>query len=272
MNKVGKGAAMNHIVAVTGATGHVGGALAEMLLSRGVRVRVISRQAERAAALVRKGAEPLIADLEDAAVLSDAFSGADAAFIMIPPNYNAPDIRADQRQMATNLTKALMKSHVPRAVMLSSIGAGLADGTGPIAGLHEFEEMLKGVQGLSTLVLRAAYFMENHLHSIDLIKSADIISSAIRSEVKLPMVATRDIASTAAGFLSAPAFRGFTIREVLGPRDYTMNEATAILGAAIGKPDLQYVAASYEDLRKALLTAGFSTSAADAMVEMQEAF
>jgi hypothetical protein len=70
----------------------------------------------------------------------------------------------------------------------------------------------------------------------------------------------------------APTFDGYIVRELLGPRDYTHREATAILGAAIGKPDLAYVEFSYEDFRKGLLGAGFSASVADAYVEMYTAF
>jgi hypothetical protein len=71
--------------------------------------------------------------------------------------------------------------------------------------------------------------------------------------------------------LLAPTFAGYAVRELLGPRDYTHREATAILGAAIGKPDLAYAEFSYEDFRNGLVGAGFSASVADAYVEMSVA-
>jgi hypothetical protein len=61
------------------------------------------------------------------------------------------------------------------------------------------------------------------------------------------------------------------VRHVLGPRDVTFPEATAALGAAIGKPDLPYVEFSYEDFEKALLGVGFSEAAAAGFVEMNDA-
>lgn len=156
-------------------------------------------------------------------------------------------------------------------VALSSIGANLPSGTGPIVGLHDFEEMLKSIPKLSVVALRPAFFMENHLASIPLIKNAGINGSAARADVARAMIATRDIAAVAAEYLIAPAFDGYTVRELLGPRDYTYREATSILGAAIGKPDLAYVEFSYEDFHKGILGAGFSPSAADALVESTRA-
>jgi uncharacterized protein YbjT (DUF2867 family) len=235
-------------------------------------VRAVGRQGERLAPLVAKGAEARTGDLKDAAFVTEAFRGADAVFAMVPPHYNVPDIRADQRRIGASLVEALEDAAVPRAVALSSVGARLPSGTGPIAGLHEFEEMLRTVSGLSVVVLRAAFFMENHLASLPLIKSAGTNGSSLRGDLPLPMVATGDIAAAAAEIFSGLAFKGHSVRDVLGPRDYTMREATALLGAAIGKPDLGYGEFGYDDLRKALVGARFSPDAADAIVEMNDAF
>jgi uncharacterized protein YbjT (DUF2867 family) len=263
---------MAHLVTITGATGNIGKALADRLLQRGVKIRAVARSAEKLAPLTAKGAEAFVGDLENTAFLAGAFRGAAAVFAMIPPHYNVPDLRADQRRIAASLAEALNSARVPRVVALSSIGADLPSNTGPIAGLHGFEETLKSVPGLSVAALRPAFFMENHLASIPLMKSAGINGSAIRADVALAMIATRDIATVASEYLIAPTFAGYAVRELLGPRDYTLREATSILGAAIGKPDLAYVEFSHEDFHKGLLGAGFSASAADALLEMYAAF
>ncbi len=190
---------------------------------------------------------------------------------MIPPHHNVPDLRADQLRIAASLAEGLKTAGVSRVVALSSSGASLPSGTGPIAGLHEFEELLKSIPGLSVVALRPTFFMENHLASIHLVKSAGINGSAARAGVAVGMIATRDIAAAAAEYLTAPAFDGYMVRELYGPRDYTYPEVTSILGAAIGKPELAYVEFSYEDFRKGLLGAGFSASVADAYVEMYTA-
>ena len=263
---------MSHIITVVGATGHIGHALTEQLLKNGTKVRTIGRTSDKLAPLTRLGADAHAGSLDDTKFVTAALRGADAAFLMIPPNYSAPDMRADQRRLGASLIEAVKQSGIKRVVVLSSLGGGLPAGTGPIVGLHEFENAVRGVAGLSAVILRAAYFMENHLGSIGLIKHAGINGSGMRSDVRLPMVATRDIAGVAAEVLSAPTFTGVTVREILGPRDYSMQEATAMMGAAIGKPELAYVQFNDADFIKGLKGAGFSTDVARNFVEMNAAF
>lgn len=263
---------MNHIVTVIGATGNIGRALVGQLLKNGSKVRAVGRGQDKLAPLLQSGAEIRAGLLEDQAFTTNALRGADAAFLMIPPHYNAPDMRADQRRMGASLIEAIKKSGIRRVVVLSSVGGDLAAGTGPILALHEFENAVRDIAGLSAVILRPTYFMENHLGSIGLIKHAGINGSAMRPDTRLAMVATRDISAVAAEILSTPTFTGISVREILGPRDYSMQEATAILGAAIGKPDLAYVQFSDGDFKKGLEGAGFSASAADLFVEMYAAF
>lgn len=263
---------MSHLVCITGATGNVGHVAAESLLARGVKVRAVARSKERLAALAAKGAETRAGDLADTAFVADAFRGATVALVMIPPNVTAPDLRAYQREIASSVTAAAKAAGVPRAVLLSSLGGEHPSGTGPIAGLHDFEEMLKGVAGLASVALRPGFFMENHLMAIPIVKRMGVNGSLVRGDLAMVMIATRDIAAAASDLLAAPAFTGHTVQELLGPRDYTMREATAILGAAIGKPDLAYVEFAPADSRKGMLDMGLSASMADAAIEMYAAF
>ena len=262
---------MSHLVTITGATGHIGGQIAERLLEAGHRVRAVGRSKEKLNSLVEKGAESHVGDLADTEFLTGAFQGADAAFAMIPPNPAAEDIRADQRKFAASIIEAIKNAGVKRVVALSSAGGGLPSGTGPIAGLHEFEELLKTLPDTSVVVLRPTFFMENFLYTIPMIKSSGINGSLIGGDVSMPLVATRDMAAVAAEYLAVPTFEGYTVHELYGPRDYTYREATSILGAAIGKPDLPYVEFPKEDYRKGLLDAGFSASVADSYLEMETA-
>jgi uncharacterized protein YbjT (DUF2867 family) len=262
---------MHNLVTITGATGNIGKALADRLLHSGVTIRAVARHAERLLPLTAQGAEARVGDMAHTFFLTEAFRGADAVFAMIPPHHTAPDLRAYHLRIAASLAEALHTAGMPRVVALSSNGASLPSGTGPIADLHTFEERLQAIPGLSVVALRPTLFMEDQLASIPLIRSAGINGSAARADVALAMIATRDIAAVAAEYLLAPTFEGYMVRDLLGPRDYTHREATAILGAAIGKPDLAYVELSYEDFRQGLLRAGFSASAADAYVEMYTA-
>ena len=262
---------MSHLVTVTGATGHIGSGIVERLLNGGHRVRGIMRNKEKFAPLEAKGAESRVGDLSDKSFLTEAFRGSDAAFLMIPPDPTVPDIRADQRRIAESEIEAIKAAGVTRVVALSSIGGQLASGTGPIAGLHDFEVLLKAVPNLSLVILRPTYFMENFLYWIPLIKEAGICGETIRPDVQMPLIATRDIAAVAAEYLAEPRFEGVTVRHLLGPRDYTVLEATSILGGAISKPDLQYVQFSRDDYRNGLLQAGFTENVADSYIEMESA-
>ena len=261
---------MSHLVTVTGATGHIGSGIVEHLLAGGHRVRGIIRNQEKFAPFAKRGAESRVGDLADTEFLTEAFHGSDAVFVMIPPDQTVKDLRAEQRRIADNLAKAIETAGVKHAVALSSIGGQLASGTGPITGLHDLEERLKSVPNLSLVILRPTYFMENFLYWIPLIQTAGICGETLRADVSMPLIATRDIASVAAEYLAEPTFEGTTVRHLLGPRDYTVLEATSILGGAIGKPDLQYVQFPRDDYRNGLLQAGFSENVADAYIEMED--
>ncbi len=263
---------MKSPVVVCGATGNVGSRTAEILLYAGEPVRVVGRERVRLGPLAAKGAEPWPGDICDTAFLEKVFSGARGAFILIPPTYDAPDVREYQSRFAASLVSALSKANVPRIVALSSVGAHLAEGTGPIVGLHEMETGLSMLKDAGVVCLRPAYFMENHLWNIPLIRTRGINGSTIRSDVPLPMIATEDIANAASRLFVEGEFHGHAVRYLLGPRDLTMSEATHVLGGAIGKPGLKYVQFSEEEARKAMTGAGMSGSVTEAFLEMQRGF
>ena len=257
---------------VFGATGNIGSRIAEILLAAGEPVRVVGRERVRLGPLAGKGAEPWPGDIGDTGFLENVLSGARGAFILIPPRYDAPDFREYQNRIGASLVAALSKAKVPRIIALSSIGAHRTEGTGPILGLHDLESRLGTLKDAEVVCLRPAYFMENHLWSIPLIRNQGINGSPIRGDVPLPMIATKDIADAAARLFVEGIFHGHAVRYLLGPQDLTMTEATRVLGEAIGKPGLKYVQFSEEDARKALGGAGMSGSVVEAMLEMQRGF
>jgi uncharacterized protein YbjT (DUF2867 family) len=259
-------------IAVMGASGNIGGRISEQLLTAGHKVRALGRSAEKLAGLKARGADVLLGDVVDTAFLTHAFSGADGAFTLQPPNPTAADYPPRQNEEGETIARAAGDSGVPYLVALSSVGADLSAGTGPIAGLHRQEERLKRLTKTNVLVLRPGYFFENFLHVLGLIKHQGINGSAIGGDTVLPMIATRDIGDVAARALASRDWSGFQVRELLGPRDLTHTEATRILGAAIGKPDLPYVTFPYPDYAAAMVQAGLSKSMADLYAEMAKAF
>ena len=254
--------------AISGATGNIGSVLAESLLSRGHQVRVIGRSKQRLQSLIKRGAEAHAGSLDDAEFLTDAFNGVDGVFTMIPPSATAENFRGYQNQISGALTTAIRKANVTQVVNLSSIGGQLTAGSGPIKGLHDNEERLNTLGGVNLIHLRPAFFMENLLFGVEVIKNMGVNGSGLDPQVALPMIATRDIAAVAADLMEQGGFVGQSTRELLGPGNLTMSEATTALGRAIGIDDLKYVQFPYENVRAGLLGLGMSADVIEQMIEM----
>jgi uncharacterized protein YbjT (DUF2867 family) len=257
--------------AIIGATGNIGKQTADILLARGEKVRVIGRSAARLQRFVDKGAEAAVGDLHDSIFVTRAFTGDTAVFAMIPPELTAPDLRAYQNEIGENIATGIKKSGVGYLVSLSSQGAELPEGTGPILGLHDQEERLNRLEGVNILHLRPTYFMENLLMNIPLINSKGIAGSAVRGNLHFAMIATRDIAAHVAARLVKRDFEGKQVQDLLGQRDLSLNEAIAVIGRRIGIPDLKYVQFSYEDAAKGMTEMGISTNVSRAFIEMSKA-
>jgi len=253
---------------ITGATGNTGKVIAETLLAKGKKVKVVGRTMERLKPLVIQGAEPFLGSLDDVSLMTDAFTGAKTVYTMIPPNYMAENLRAYQNKVGETLVEAVARAGVQYVVNLSSVGAHLSDGIGPIKGLHDMEQRLNTLSGVHIVHLRPFFFMENMFFNISLIKTAGVNGSPLKPDIAIPMVATRDIASVASSLLLRLDFLGKSVKELLGERDISMGEATRILGQAIEKEELPYVQFSYEAAQKAMLEMGFSKSVAEAFIEM----
>jgi uncharacterized protein YbjT (DUF2867 family) len=256
---------------VTGATGNTGHVVASHLLDQKKTVRVIGRSKERLQPLADRGAESFVADMTDQAALTKAFSGANAVYAMIPPSMTSQDFRGDQRRIARAIAAGLEQSGVKHAVVLSSVGADKEAGTGPVAGLHEFEEILSRIAGLNVVHLRAGYFMENLLGQAVAIHALGKAAGPLRGDLRLPMIATKDIGNKAAEWLLALDFNGKQTRELLGQRDLSMDEATSIIGKGIDKPDLAYVQIPGEQMQPVFIQMGMSPNVASLVLEMAEA-
>ena len=256
---------------ITGATGNTGSVVARQLLAKGKKVRVIGRSAERLKSLAGEGAEPFVASVTDAAALTKAFAGAEGVYAMLPPDVTSTDVHAYQERASDALAAALAQAAVKRAVVLSSIGADKPDKTGPVIGLHNLEQKLNRIAGLNVLHLRAGYFMENTLAQVGIIRTIGKAAGPLRGDLKLPLIATEDIGAAATEALLRPEFSGSQARELLGQRDLSMDEASAIIGKAIDKPGLVYVQLTDEQLRPALLQLGMSSNFAGLLLEMAAA-
>jgi uncharacterized protein YbjT (DUF2867 family) len=255
-----------------GSTGNITSKTAALLLARGAAVRVVGRNRSSLAALAARGADIAAVDLAERDLLARALEGATGVYAMIPTDYTAPDLAADQDRIGAAIAGAIRSAGVERVVNLSSIGAHLPAGTGPIAGLHRQEQRLDALHGVDVLHVRPGYFFENHLAAIDTIATTGAYADMTAPDAPLPMVATADIAQLVARELRAPTGAGRRVRHLRAPRLYSMREAAALLGQAIGQPNLRYVQVDAQQGKQALTSLGFSASAAAQFEEMSAAF
>jgi uncharacterized protein YbjT (DUF2867 family) len=257
--------------AILGASGNTGHVVAKTLLERGQKIRAIGRNATHLQPLATQGAEVFIADVTDAAALTKAFQDVDSAYVMIPPNPASNDPLGYQNRVSDAIATAVRSTRVKNIVSLSSFGADKPSGTGPIVGLHNLEQKLNQIDVANVLHLRPGYFMENTLGQVGAIRMMGSLVGPLRPDLKLPMIATRDIGAAAADALLQPHFRGKQTQELQGQRDIDYNEVAVIIGKAISKPKLAYVHAPDDQLRAALVQMGMSEQFARLILEMSAA-
>lgn len=242
---------------ITGGAGHISKPLTEQLLKAGHQVTVIGRNAQNLKVLTDAGAKAAIGSVEDVPFLTRAFTGADAVYTMVPPNFAATDIKAYIGQIGKNYTEAIKVSGIKYVVNLSSIGAHLAEGVGPVSGLYRAEQSLNTLKDVNILHLRPGYFYLNFLSSIGMVKHMNIIGSNFGgSDDKVILTIPADIAQVAAEELLSLKFKGHTIRYIASDERPT-GDIAKVLGNAIGKPDLPWITFTDEQAVDGMIQAGF---------------
>lgn len=258
------------IFAVMGATGHVGHGIALDLLKRGHIVRAIGRDQKKLQPLLDKGAEAWRMEFDDVNGLKDAFTDTYAVFCMLPSLLNSSMEFVDTVSLA--ICQALSDAKVARVVNLSSVGADLAEGTGPIKILHIQEKRLDALKSFSTLVhLRPNFFMENLNGVIPTVLNQGIIASSLDEDLPIPMVATRDIAWKAADFLDSSAPQPHLVFDFVGLKALAMRQVAELFGHVFDLP-VAFKHLSYEEEREQMIKVGLKPAAADLLIEMNKGF
>lgn len=256
-------------ITLTGSLGNISKPLAEILFKNGHEVTVISSDSKNINAIEALGAKAAIGSVSDTAFLTEAFKGADAIYTMVPPNWGVNNYTQYIANTGKNYLEAIKASGVKRVVNLSSIGAHLPEGTGPIAGLYEVEHTLDTLDGVAVKHLRAGIFYINFFFDIPVIRNMGIMGNNYESKVKLLMVHPKDIAAAAAQELQ-DSFEGKSYRYVAG-EELAITGVVKILGTAIGKPELPWVKFSDEETAAGMIAAGMSEAIANLYVEMGHA-
>ena len=256
-------------ITLTGSLGNISKPLAEILIKNGHKVTIISSDSKKRSAIEALGAKAAIGSISDVSFLTNSFEGADAIYSMVPPNWGVSNYRQYIAETGKNYLKAIKASGVRRVVNLSSIGAHLSAGTGPIAGLHDVEHRLNTLDGIAIKHLRAGIFFINFFFDIPIIQKMGIMGNNYGEKVKLTMVHPKDIAEIAAQELQG-SFEGKSHQYIVSD-EREISEIVKILGNAIGKPELSWVQFSDEETFAGMISAGMSEAIAGTYVEMGRA-
>lgn len=247
-------------ITVTGSLGNISRSLTQKLVAQEHEISVISSNANKADDIRKLHATPLIGSLEDYEFVNRSFTGSDAVYLMIPPNFTAPDYKAFTITVGKNYARAIQETGISHVVNLSSSGSPLA-GQPPLINYQNLETFLDELPALNVLHLRPGGFYSNFYGSIGLIKYQGIIGNNFGDDINTVLSHPEDIADAAAEAFSTLAFTGKNVQYIISD---TLNgrEMAQILGAAIGKPDLTWVQFADEQLLQGLMQNGFTKDAA----------
>ena len=153
--------------------------------------------------------------------------------MLSPPDIAARNFVADRKRLTQRQVDTLTDANVPHVVLLSSVGAQHASGTGPIVSVHNAEAQLRA-SGLAATFVRAGYFVENWGAVLSAVKSDGVLPSFIASEQRIPTVSTPDIGlCVAQALLDGP--RGVRVIELSGPKDVSPSDVAKALSVILEK-------------------------------------
>lgn len=251
---------------ITGSTGHISKPLSSQLIKAGNNVTIVTSNPDKVKEIEALGAKAAVGSIEDVGFLTKTFEGADAVYTMVPPKWDAADWKGYIHNMGKNYAQALKAAGVKKVVNLSSIGAHMPTGCGPVSGIHFVEKELNAIEGIDIKHLRPGFFYYNLMANIGLIKHAGIIGGNY-GHTPLVMVHPNDIAAVAAEELLGLKFTGLSIRYIASDERPTA-EIAKVLGYVIGKPELPWVNFTNEESLNGMLSAGLSKEVAENYTEM----
>ncbi len=256
---------------ITGSLGHISKPLTQKLINAGHEVTVISSKESNRPAIEKLGAKAAIGSVEDVAFLTKAFAGADAVYTMVPPNFAAPNWKEWIGQIGKNYTDAIKANQIKYVVNLSSVGAHLPDGCGPVSGLYKAEQALNTLKDVNIKHLRPSYFFDNLLANVGMVKQMDIIGGNFgETGQKLVLADTTDITDAAFEELSTLKFSSHSVRYIASD-ERTSDEVAKLIGAAVSKPSLSWVVFTNEQSKAGMLQVGLPEEITKNYVEMGDA-
>jgi uncharacterized protein YbjT (DUF2867 family) len=232
------------MILLTGATGKTGAAAAKVIAEAGVKARIISRDAERAAPLAALGHEIAQGDVADTAFLHAAMAGVTHAFLLLPNTQ-------DQGRMEAAFTDCAKRAGVARIVKLSSIEAHPGIGA-RVPEMHAASEAYIKASGMAWTMLKPNFFMQTLLAAAAGVKARGELAMPMGS-AKISMVDCRDVGAIAAKTLLEDGHEGQSYK-LTGPESVSLADVAARMSALYGR-DIRYTNPPLAFYREILLKA-----------------
>ena len=230
-------------IAVAGATGKQGGAVAHRLLSRGHKVRALTRSPDKPAAqtLADKGAEIVRADLESRASLEQALTGAAALFSV--QDFLEAGVESELRQ-GINLTEIAAGSGIEHIVYSGASTIDRNTGVPHLESKWQVETRVRALEKPWT-VFRPAAFMDNWEWDREAILETGVVRYPIRPDTLYRQVAVADIAAMVVTAFEHPDTWAGQIMPLAGDVS-SLAEITATMSRVTGRA-LRYEQISWDD-------------------------
>ena len=225
----------NKIIAVTGATGQQGGAVARKLLAEGWQVRALMRDLNKPAAQELKalGAELVAGDMDNRAELDAAFKGAYGVFSV--QNFWLPTVGFENEIKQGKAVADAAKAAGVQHLVYSSVGSAHRG-----MGQKHFESKWIIEQYIHTLnipytILRPVAFMDNHNWSRAYILNGTFSGNGTRPDKATQIIAVEDIGVfVALAFVNIKDYQGKTIE--LAGDELTEPQLAETFTKVIGRP------------------------------------
>ncbi len=225
------------MVLVAGATGTLGGMIAQRLLVAGRPVRILVRPGSDYAALVAAGAEPVTGDLTDPASLQRACEGVDVVITTANSAHRGGDDTVDTVERAgnRNLIDAAKDSGVRRFVFTSALGADPSSPVDFLRGKGEAEQHLRA-SGLEHVILEPSLFTEVWVGMLVAgpVMAGQPVTLVRDGRTRQVFVSMDDVADLAVAVADHPAAADQTI--VLGgPEGLSWRDVVAVFERVLGR-------------------------------------
>lgn len=235
------------MILVTGAGGTVGSVVVRLLVERGVPLRAMTRNPDRA--------DAVRADFEDPASLREAVRGVGSVFLLTAPGGHIP---GHDQAMIT----AAVAGGVRKVVKLSAVGGR----SGPAQWHAPGEQALAG-SGLAWTVLRPSSFASNALRWAAAIRSGEPVPNTTGAGAQ-GVVDPRDVAEVAVEALLDDRHDGATYT-LTGPAAVSVPDQVTDLAEVLGR-SLTTVDVPIEAVRRQMVANGLDPSLVDVAVRGQQ--